>query len=94
MDTARHDDIKTTRKILISEVLLVAAFIGLANFSSFISTLLVAVVVLSFAINIAWAVHLLTNRPPGYGLYALLMLLAGVAIPVSIILYLISGITC
>ena len=94
MEITRHEDIKTTRKILGAELVLIIAFIVLLNFSSWVGDMLVGLVILSFVINIAWAIQLLTNRPPGYGKYALFMLLMCVAIPIGVLIYAISGTTC
>lgn len=94
MDAIPNNDIKTTRRILLAEVVLVIVFIGLASVSLWVGNMLVGAVVLFFTVNIAWAVHLIIDRPPGYGLHVLLTLLMCIGILVGVILYLINGTIC
>lgn len=94
MVTMDNADIQTARKILITEVGLTAIFIVLSEFFPGILYMLLSIILVSFIANITWSVRLLLRKPTGYIIYALLMLLIGVILPIIIAANAVKRITC
>ncbi|MFP9100167.1 hypothetical protein ACLI09_14040 [Flavobacterium sp. RHBU_24] len=89
-------DIKTARNLLITEVVLIAAFVGLTFVIDNLLYMVCGIITVSILANLFWGIRLLIRKPQYYKLYAALLQLPLLIIIVLflIILSALSGVTC
>lgn len=83
MSTFQHDDIKTARNLLLTEVALIAVFTGLTFVFDNLLFMVLGIIAISIATNTIWAIRLILKKPTNYALYAALLQL-----PLTIIIVL------
>jgi hypothetical protein len=89
-------DIKTALKLLVTEVVMIAVFIGFTFVSDGLLYLVWGGLLITILVNLFWGIRLYIRKPKGYALWTLLLQLPLIIVLAlfAIIINAMSGVTC